>query len=118
MNLRSTLLALFALAVAAPAIVLGTPAIAAEPARLKLDYAYYNPVSLVLKDKHWLEDEFAANGTGVDWVLSLGSNKALEYLSGASIDIGSTPRSAPLLPPANRNPIHAAYIYSRPQWPG
>jgi hypothetical protein len=29
---------------------------------IKLDWAYYNPLSLVLKDKRWLEDEFKNDG--------------------------------------------------------
>ncbi|EPY01479.1 putative sulfonate ABC transporter, periplasmic binding protein (ssuA/ycbO-like), partial [Magnetospirillum fulvum MGU-K5] len=48
---------------------------------VRIDYAYYNPVSLVLKDKGWLEQELAKDGIKVRWVLSLGSNKALEYLN-------------------------------------
>ena len=48
---------------------------------LALDWAYYNPVSLVLKDKGWLEDDLKPLGVGVRWVQSLGSNKALEFLN-------------------------------------
>ena len=46
------------------AVVLGfllwaTNGRAEEPVTtIKLDWAYYNPLSLVLKDKKWLEDEF------------------------------------------------------------
>ena len=29
---------------------------------IKLDWAYYNPLSLVLKDKGWLEEEFKKDG--------------------------------------------------------
>jgi sulfonate transport system substrate-binding protein len=29
---------------------------------LRLDYAYYNPVALVLKDKGWVEEEFGKTG--------------------------------------------------------
>src|SRR3546814_3834470 len=53
-------------------------------------WAYYNPVAILLKNKGWLEEEFAADGTEIRWVLSLGSNKALEFLRARSIDFGST----------------------------
>ena len=72
------------------------PPRAAAQQRVGLDYAYYSPVSLVLKDKHWLEDELGP-GVTVQWVLSAGSNKALEFLRGRSIDFGSTAGSAALL---------------------
>ncbi len=87
-----------------------------KPTSLRLDYAYYNPVSLALKEKGAVEAELAADGIKVEWVLSLGSNKALEFLSGSSIDLGSTAGSAALLARANGNPIKAVYIYSKPEW--
>src|SRR3954468_7458366 len=89
---------------------------AAPLATLRLDYAYYNPVSLVLKDKGWIEEEFGKTGTNVEWVLSLGSNKALEFLNGSVVDFGSSAGSAALMARANGNPIKAVYIYSRPEW--
>src|SRR6267143_4677225 len=46
---------------------------------LRLDYAYYNPVSLILRRMQWVEQDFARDGTRVEWVLSLGRNKANEY---------------------------------------
>ena len=91
-------------------------AIAAPLATLRLDYAYYNPVSLVLKDKGWVEEEFGKTGANVEWVLSLGSNKALEFLNASAVDFGSTAGSAALLARANDIPIKAIYIYSRPEW--
>ncbi len=83
---------------------------------LRLDYAYYNPVSLVLKDKGWLEESLAADGIKVRWVLSLGSNKALEFLNAGSIDVGSSAGAAALLARINGNPVKAIYVYSRPEW--
>ena len=44
---------------------------------IKLDWAYYNPVSLVLKEKGLLEEEFKKDGIKIEWAQSLGSNKAL-----------------------------------------
>jgi sulfonate transport system substrate-binding protein len=89
---------------------------AAPLATLRLDYAYYNPVSLVLKDNGWVEEEFGKTGAKVEWVLSLGSNKALEFLNGSVVDFGSSAGSAALMARANGNPIKAVYIYSRPEW--
>jgi sulfonate transport system substrate-binding protein len=89
---------------------------AAEPAKIGIDYAYYNPVGLLMKDKGWLEQEFAADKIAIEWVYSAGSNKALEYLNGGSVDFGSSAGSAALLAKANGNPIKAVYIYSKPEW--
>jgi sulfonate transport system substrate-binding protein len=99
---------------AAGVLAVSAPADAAEPPKLRLDYAYYNPVGLLLKEHRWVEEEFKS--VPVDWVLSQGSNKALEFLNGNSIDFGSTAGSAALLAKANGNPIKAVYIYSRPEW--
>ncbi len=104
------------LAAAAIALTVGAGAAQAAPDRIGLDYAYYNPVSLLLKDKGWVEEEFKKDGIDVRWVLSLGSNKALEYLNGGSIQFGSTAGGAALVGKANGNPIKAIYIYSRPEW--
>lgn len=46
--------------------------------------------SLVLKRFGWLEEAFKADGTAVRWVLSQGSNRALEYLAAGGVDFGST----------------------------
>src|SRR3954470_7418056 len=83
---------------------------------LRLDYAYYNPIALLMKDKGWVEEEFGKTGTKVEWVLSLGSNKALEFLNGSAVDFGSSAGSAALMAKANGNPIKAVYIYSQPEW--
>lgn len=89
---------------------------AAKPEVIRLDYAYYSPVSLLLKDKGWLEEALRPDGIRVEWLLSLGSNKALELLNSESVDFGSTAGAAALLGKANGNPIQAVYIYSKPEW--
>lgn len=89
---------------------------AAGPDRIGVDYAYYNPPSLVLKQKGWLEAALAKHGTTVDWVLSLGSNKANEFLSANVVQFGSTAGSAALLARANGSPIKSVFLYSRPEW--
>lgn len=105
--------------VAGAAAVVAVPSLAraAGPLKeLRLDYAYYSPSSLVLRRFGWLEEAFRPSGTEVKWVLSAGSNRALEYLNGNSIDIGSSAGLAALLARANGNPIRTPYIYSRPEW--
>jgi sulfonate transport system substrate-binding protein len=89
---------------------------AAKPTTIRLDYAYYNPVSLVLKDKKFLEQDLAGDGISVQWTQSLGSNKALELLNSKSVDFGSTAGAAALIGKANGNPTKAIYVYSRPEW--
>jgi sulfonate transport system substrate-binding protein len=88
----------------------------AKPSTIRLDFAYYNPVSLVLKDKKFLEQDLARDGISVQWTQSLGSNKALELLNSKSVDFGSTAGAAALIGKANGNPIKAIYVYSRPEW--
>jgi sulfonate transport system substrate-binding protein len=83
---------------------------------IRIDWATYNPVSLILKQKGMLEKEFAKDGIRVVWVQSAGSNKALEYLNAGSIDFGSTAGSAALVARINGNPIKSIYVFSRPEW--
>jgi sulfonate transport system substrate-binding protein len=83
---------------------------------IRLDFATYNPVSLLLKERGLLEKEFAADGISIRWVQSLGSNKALEFLNASSIDFGSTAGAAALLAKVSGNPIKSVYVYSRPEW--
>jgi sulfonate transport system substrate-binding protein len=89
---------------------------AAKPSEIRIDWATYNPVSMVLKQQGLLEKEFAGDGIGIRWVQTLGSNKALEFLNAGSIDFGSTAGSAALLGKVNGNPIKSIYVFSRPEW--
>lgn len=89
---------------------------AADVSEIRLDWATYNPVSLVLKEKGFLEEALKARGIKVRWVQSLGSNKALEFLNGGAIDFGSSAGAAALLARINGNPIRIVYAYSRPEW--
>src|ERR1700709_713294 len=83
---------------------------------IHIDWATYNPVSMILKQKGLLEKEFAKDGISIVWVQSAGSNKALEFLNAGSIDFGSTAGSAALVAKINGNPIKSIYVYSRPEW--
>lgn len=103
--------------------VLGATAMAALPLRalaapkeIRLDWATYNPVSLVLKEQGLMEKALAADGISVRWVFSAGSNKALEFLNAGSLDFGSTAGAAALVSKINSNPINSVYVYSRPEW--
>jgi sulfonate transport system substrate-binding protein len=98
-------------------IGLARPARAADkPSQIRVDWATYNPVSMVLKEQGALEKEFAKDGIGILWVQTLGSNKALEFLNAGSIDFGSTAGSAALLGRINGDPIKSIYVYSKPEW--
>src|SRR6187397_1131494 len=98
-------------------LVTSTSLFAAEkPSTITVDWATYNPVSVVLKDKGLLEKEFAKDGISIRWVQSAGSNKALEFLNAGSIDFGSSAGSAALVAKINGNPIKSIYVYSRPEW--
>jgi sulfonate transport system substrate-binding protein len=94
----------------------GTASAADAPKEIRIDWATYNPVSMVLKQRGLLEKEFAKDGISIVWVQSAGSNKALEFLNAGSIDFGSTAGSAALVARINGNPIKSIYVYSRPEW--
>jgi sulfonate transport system substrate-binding protein len=99
------------------ALLAAAPAGAAPaPREIRIDWATYNPVSLVLKEKRFLEEDLQKDGIGVRWVQTLGSNKALEFLNAGSIDFGSTAGAAALIGRINGNPIKSVYVYSRPEW--
>lgn len=100
----------------AAALTLAVPAFAADLTEIRIDFATYNPVSLLLKKEGLLEKEFAKDGIAIRWVQSAGSNKALEYLKSNSIDFGSTAGAAALIGRVNGNPIKSIYTYSRPEW--
>ena len=75
---------------------------------IHLDYAYYNPLSLVVRDQKLLENK----GYQVNWVLSAGSNKANEGLRSDALDFGSTAGAAALVARANGSPIKIVDVYS------
>lgn len=83
---------------------------------LRIDYATYNPLSLVIRSRGLLEQAFATDSTTIRWVLSQGSNKALEFLNAGSIDIGSTAGASALIGRVNGNPIRSVGTFSKPEW--
>lgn len=82
---------------------------------LNIDFATYNPLSLIIKDQGWLEEATGGDVT-VNWIQSAGSNKANEALRAGAIDVGSTAGSAALLARSNGSPIQTIDIYSQPNW--
>ena len=87
-----------------------------NPKEIYVDWATYNPVSMLLKDKGFLEKEFAKDGIKVVWVQTNSSSNALQFLNAGSINFGSTAGSAALVARINGNPIKSVYVYSRPEW--
>jgi sulfonate transport system substrate-binding protein len=87
-----------------------------KPKEIRLDWATYNPVSVLLKNKGLLEKEFARDGISVLWVQTVSSANALQFLNAGSIDLGSTAGSAALIARVNGNPIKSIYVFSRPEW--
>src|SRR5262245_59993589 len=94
----------------------GRPYAADNPKEVYVDWATYNPVSMLLKDKGFLEKEFAKDGIKVVWVKTVSSSNALQFLNAGSINFGSTAGSAALVARINGNPIKSVYVYSRPEW--
>jgi sulfonate transport system substrate-binding protein len=102
--------------IAIAALVPGASYAADALKEIHIDWATYNPVSMILKQNGLLEKEFAKDGIAIVWVQSAGSNKALEFLNAGSIDFGSTAGSAALVAKINGNPIKSIYVFSRPEW--
>jgi sulfonate transport system substrate-binding protein len=99
------------------AFAFGTAAAAsAADKKIRMDWATYNPVSLILKDQKLLETEFQKDGVTIEWTQSAGSNKALEGLRNNTIDFGSSAGAAALMERVAGTPIKSIYVFSRPEW--
>ena len=112
--LRRSLLAA-GLALAGLASPFGQVARAEEPKEIRLDWATYNPVGLLLKEKGFLEEALAPRGIKVRWVQSLGSNKALEFLNAGAIDFGSAGEAPPIFAQAASPELR--YVATEPPAP-
>jgi sulfonate transport system substrate-binding protein len=82
---------------------------------LNIDYATYNPLSLIVKDQGYLEKEFG-DKVKVNWILSSGSAAANLALKAGSLDVGSTAGSAALLARANGAPQKVIDVFAQPNW--
>src|SRR5260370_31738343 len=76
-----------------------------KPKEIRIDWATYNPVSILLKNKGLLEKELAKDGISIRWVQTVSSANALQLLNAGSIEFGSTAGSAALIPRVNASPI-------------
>jgi sulfonate transport system substrate-binding protein len=83
---------------------------------LNIDFATYNPLSLLIKSNGWLEEDLAASGITVNWVQSLSSADANARLLAGAIDVGSTAGAAALLARSNGSPIKTIEIFDQPEW--
>ncbi|QYH36114.1 aliphatic sulfonate ABC transporter substrate-binding protein [Salinibacterium sp. M195] len=82
---------------------------------LAVDFATYNPLSLIIKEEGWLEATLG-DDVEVTWIQSSGSAAANDALRAGALDIGSTAGSAALLARANGSPIKTVDVYSQPNW--
>ncbi|GAB3848470.1 aliphatic sulfonate ABC transporter substrate-binding protein [Nesterenkonia populi] len=83
---------------------------------LNIDFATYNPLSLVILEHGWLEEELEELGTDVTWIQSHGSNRANEMLRADELHVGSTAGSAALLNRSVGADVHTFYVESQPEW--
>ena len=112
-----------AVAVAAASLVALTGCVAGESAPvsgenqvLRIDYAYWNPLSLVIKDQGWLEEAVSESGYTVEWILSAGSSKAIENLNAEALDIASSAGAAAVAARANGVALTTIGVFSQPNW--
>ena len=92
------------------------PATVTQGGTLTIDFATYNPLSLIIKQQGWLEAALSPQDVTVSWIKSAGSNKANQALLANAIDVGSTAGSAALLARSNGSPIKVIDIFSQPEW--
>ncbi len=83
---------------------------------ISLDWATYNPLSVLIKAKGMMEQEFAKDGIEIKWQQSSGSNVAITSLNSKAIDFGSTAGSAAIIGRTNGGEYKSIYLYSKPEW--
>jgi sulfonate transport system substrate-binding protein len=82
---------------------------------LNIDFATYNPLSLIIKKEGWLEKTLGPD-VKVNWTQSVGSAPANLALRSGAIDVGSTAGSAALLARSNGSPIKTIDVFDQPDW--
>jgi sulfonate transport system substrate-binding protein len=82
---------------------------------IRLDWATYNPASLVLREQGWVEEAVGEDVT-VTWEFSAGSAPANELLRGDVVDFNSTAGAAALLARANGSPLRTVDVLAQPEW--
>ena len=83
--------------------------------QLNIDFATYNPLSLVVRDQGFLEEALGPD-VYVNWIQSAGSNVANEFLRAGELHVGSTAGAAALQARANGSPVQVITVYSQPEW--
>lgn len=99
-------------------VALGVAAVPAQASErtVNLDYANWNPLSLVIKDQGWLETDLKALDTKVNWVYSAGSAAAIQNLNANAIQLGSSAGVAAFVARANGVAIKSIAVFSQPNW--
>lgn len=82
------------------------------PKEIKLDWGYYSPHTLLIKNKGWLEEAFADVGSQVSWVQSRGSNNSLEFLKVGATDFAGSAGLSAFIARANGVPLKVIYVAS------
>ncbi|MGO2391841.1 MAG: aliphatic sulfonate ABC transporter substrate-binding protein [Halomonas sp.] len=81
------------------------------PDQLSLDYAYYSPQSLIIKNHGWLEEALENHDVKVNWVHSRGSNNSLEFLNSRATSFALTSSISAFISRANGQPVKTIYSY-------
>jgi sulfonate transport system substrate-binding protein len=96
--------------------VVSSPAQAAAPRTVALDYANWNPLSLVIKSQGWLDTDLKAANATATWVYSSGSAAAIQNLNANAIQLGSSAGAPAFVARANGVPIKTIGVFSQPNW--
>lgn len=80
------------------------------PEEITIDYANWNPLSLIIHERGILDEEFKNDNVKINWVFNPGGNKAMEFLLSKSADIASSADICVLLSTINGNPIKSVMV--------
>lgn len=82
------------------------------PDEITIDYAVWSPLSLALREKGFLEEEFRDDNVKITWILTHGGNKSMEFLMSGSVDVVSSPGISPLLSYISGSPVTIVSLVS------
>jgi sulfonate transport system substrate-binding protein len=99
----------------AASVLMATGAASDTLKTVQIDFAAYNPLSLVLKEKHFLEDALGPD-IKIEWSEDANTMRSLERLRAHFLDVASSAGSSALLARANGNLVKIVYVYSKPEW--
>jgi sulfonate transport system substrate-binding protein len=89
---------------------------ASLPAELNVDYADYNPLSIVIKKFNWFDKEFQADNVKIRWRYSPSSVIALNNLNTKNLDMASSAIVSATLSRAGGKKVKAVYIFARTEF--